>query len=283
MRARTDPSFSEYLMRIGNGKEKFNPNEKVENSKYLIIPFTTEEQSLDELFKRVFPKIIAFPEVLHILPVQLPDAVLMQKSSTVDYVIYQSATLFGDATNFLPLIYLKNCFAFDTFFAADVRKFMDGEIFVAHSCPNLTKLNISGCSTFNDGAIANLAEHCQNLSVLNLFGCIKAITDKPLKLYVLTSQMTTKMTLTTPYRLLVITITECTLHVNLGWCDKVGNEGVMSLVYRCPNLRALDLCGCLLIIVFGKEIPNLRSSNSTVSVECEYLPLYNNYGIGLPT
>ncbi|XP_016566994.2 uncharacterized protein LOC107865177 [Capsicum annuum] len=43
MRARTDPSFSEYLMRIGNEKEKFNSNDKVENSKYLLIPFTTEE------------------------------------------------------------------------------------------------------------------------------------------------------------------------------------------------------------------------------------------------
>ena len=35
--------------------------------------------------------------------------------------------------------------------------------------------------------------------------------------------------------------------VNLGWCDKVGDEGVMSLAYGCPDLRALDLCGCVLI------------------------------------
>ncbi|KAF3643314.1 putative inactive protein kinase-like [Capsicum annuum] len=183
----------------------------------------------------------------------------MQKSSTVDYVIYQSATLFGDATDFLPLIYVKQEYKqFSDATCAQVHEATDLDISksfkltdrslyaLAHNCPNLTKLNISGCSTFNDGAIANLAEHCRNLSVLNLFGCIKAITDKPLKLNVLTSQMTTKMTLTTPYRLLVITITECTLHVNLGWYDKVGDEGVMSLAYRCPNLRALDQRGCLL-------------------------------------
>ncbi|KAM3343673.1 hypothetical protein P3S68_025763 [Capsicum galapagoense] len=66
--------------------------------------------------------------------------------------------------------------------------------------------------------------------------------------------------------LLVITVTECTLHVNLGWCDKVGDEGVMRLAYGCPDLRALDLCGCLLITVFGKEIPNVEASDSTVSV-----------------
>ncbi|KAF3662279.1 putative inactive protein kinase-like [Capsicum annuum] len=50
------------------------------------------------------------------------------------------------------------------------------------------------------------------------------------------------------------------------WCDKVGDEGVMRLAYGCPDLRALDLCGCLLITVFGKEIPNVEASDSTVSV-----------------
>ncbi|KAF3656678.1 F-box protein SKP2A [Capsicum annuum] len=283
--------------------------------------------------------------------------VSMQKSSTIDHVIYRSATLFGDATDFSPLIYIKNFFGFDMFFAADVRKFMDGGIFVgklrrpihevicklenkllqatgrevvlwfmgcyrntnnlvlplvpkfmklqvltltqnlqqlednivetianhcyefqdldlsksfkltdlslyalANNYPNLMKLSISGCSTFNDGAIANTAEHCRNLSVLNLRECIKAATDNPLKLYVLNSQMMTKMTLTTPCRLLVIIITKCTLHVNLGWCDKVGDEGVMSLAYGCPHLRVLDLCGCLLITGVGAPNIGYRSA-----------------------
>ena len=35
--------------------------------------------------------------------------------------------------------------------------------------------------------------------------------------------------------------------LNLGWCEKVSDVGVMSLAYGCPDLRALDLCGCLLI------------------------------------
>ncbi|KAG6395115.1 hypothetical protein SASPL_145707 [Salvia splendens] len=35
--------------------------------------------------------------------------------------------------------------------------------------------------------------------------------------------------------------------LNLGWCDRVGDEGVKSLAYGCPNLRALDWCGCVLI------------------------------------
>jgi hypothetical protein len=35
--------------------------------------------------------------------------------------------------------------------------------------------------------------------------------------------------------------------LNLGWCDNVTDEGVTSLASGCPDLRALDLCGCVLI------------------------------------
>lgn len=35
--------------------------------------------------------------------------------------------------------------------------------------------------------------------------------------------------------------------LNLGWCEGVTDEGVMSLAFGCPDLRALDLCGCVLI------------------------------------
>lgn len=52
------------------------------------------------------------------------------------------------------------------------------------------KLNISGCSAFNDGAVVNLVERCRNLRVLNCCGWVKAAANKTLKVYVLTSQMT---------------------------------------------------------------------------------------------
>ncbi|XP_049406441.1 uncharacterized protein LOC125870140 [Solanum stenotomum] len=57
MRARTDPVFCEYLMRIGNGKEKTNINNKIEIPKQFIIPFTTEKESLDLLFKVIYPNL----------------------------------------------------------------------------------------------------------------------------------------------------------------------------------------------------------------------------------
>ncbi|WMV27142.1 hypothetical protein MTR67_020527 [Solanum verrucosum] len=57
MRARTDPVFCEYLMRIGNGKEKTNINNKIAIPKQFIIPFTTEKESLDLLFKVIYPNL----------------------------------------------------------------------------------------------------------------------------------------------------------------------------------------------------------------------------------
>lgn len=35
--------------------------------------------------------------------------------------------------------------------------------------------------------------------------------------------------------------------LNLGWCEEVGDAGIMRLAYGCPDLRAVDLCGCVLI------------------------------------
>lgn len=40
--------------------------------------------------------------------------------------------------------------------------------------------------------------------------------------------------------------------LNLGWCENVGDDGVTSLAAGCPDLRTLDLCGCVRIT--GKKI-----------------------------
>lgn len=57
---RTDPFFCEYLLRIGNGKETPNCENKIEIPDSLVIPFTTEEQSLDALFNVVYPDLYTF-------------------------------------------------------------------------------------------------------------------------------------------------------------------------------------------------------------------------------
>nr|XP_009764639.1 PREDICTED: uncharacterized protein LOC104216316 [Nicotiana sylvestris] len=57
MRAKTDPAFCDYLMRIGNGQEMINTNNKIELPDSMIIPFTTEEVSLDHLFAVIFSNV----------------------------------------------------------------------------------------------------------------------------------------------------------------------------------------------------------------------------------
>ncbi|KAL9394559.1 hypothetical protein Peur_013844 [Populus x canadensis] len=115
---------------------------------------------------------------------------------------------------------------------------------LAHGCPNLTKLNISGCTAFSDAGLEYLTKFCQKLKILNLCGCVKGATDRALQgIGRNCSQLQS---------------------LNLGWCEGVGDVGVMSLAYGCPDLRTLDLCGCVCItddsvIALANRCPHLRS------------------------
>ncbi|XP_019256408.1 PREDICTED: uncharacterized protein LOC109234811 [Nicotiana attenuata] len=55
MRAKTDPTFCEYLMRIGNGPDKTNSHDKIGIPDCFVIPFISENQSLDLLFRVTYP------------------------------------------------------------------------------------------------------------------------------------------------------------------------------------------------------------------------------------
>ncbi|XP_075092423.1 uncharacterized protein LOC107802815 [Nicotiana tabacum] len=61
MRARTDPAFCEYLMKIGSGKEKTNWQGKIEIPNCFIVPFISEKESLNLLFRVTYPDFYASP------------------------------------------------------------------------------------------------------------------------------------------------------------------------------------------------------------------------------
>ncbi|KAG2254536.1 hypothetical protein Bca52824_084672 [Brassica carinata] len=115
---------------------------------------------------------------------------------------------------------------------------------LARGCTNLTKLNLSGCTSFSDTALAYLTRICRKLKVLNLCGCVEAVSDSALQaIGENCSQMQS---------------------LNLGWCEKISDDGVMSLAYGCPDLRSLDLCGCVLItdesvVALANRCVHLRS------------------------
>ncbi|CAL5332433.1 unnamed protein product [Camellia sinensis] len=59
MRARHDPSFSNYLLRIGNGSESVNDQNKVKIPASVIISnnFSNAENSIEDLIQTVFPNL----------------------------------------------------------------------------------------------------------------------------------------------------------------------------------------------------------------------------------
>nr|XP_016494696.1 PREDICTED: uncharacterized protein LOC107813895 [Nicotiana tabacum] len=60
MRAKIDPPFCDYLMRIGNGYEQASSTNKIKFFDSLVIPFTTERESLDKLFTITYPDLNLF-------------------------------------------------------------------------------------------------------------------------------------------------------------------------------------------------------------------------------
>ncbi|XP_070015297.1 uncharacterized protein LOC142174456 [Nicotiana tabacum] len=60
MHAKTNPTFCEYLMRIGNRKELLTSENKIEISNSFIVPYTTEQESLNALFETTFPNMHDF-------------------------------------------------------------------------------------------------------------------------------------------------------------------------------------------------------------------------------
>ncbi|GAA0153122.1 DNA helicase [Lithospermum erythrorhizon] len=60
MRARYDPDFVDFLMRIGNGEEPKNEKHDIELPQPMLIPYTTLEGSIENLISYVYPDLNLF-------------------------------------------------------------------------------------------------------------------------------------------------------------------------------------------------------------------------------
>ncbi|KAG2307205.1 hypothetical protein Bca52824_026953, partial [Brassica carinata] len=108
---------------------------------------------------------------------------------------------------------------------------------LARGCTNLTKLNLSSCTSFSDTGLAYLTRFCKKLKVLNLCGCVEAVSDNAFQtIGENCSQMQS---------------------LNLGWCENISDDGVMSLAYGCPDLRTLDLYES--VVAMANRCVHLRS------------------------
>lgn len=124
---------------------------------------------------------------------------------------------------------------------------------LAHGCPNLTRLNISGCTSFSDHALAYLTSFCCKLKILNLCGCVKGATNVALQVhrnfYLFNCLFRHEIVGLICFKYVQAIGRNCNQlqSLNLGWCENIGDEGVTSLAYGCPDLQSLDLCGCVYI------------------------------------
>ncbi|KAJ1693995.1 hypothetical protein LUZ63_010693 [Rhynchospora breviuscula] len=57
MRASSDPWFTQFLLNVGDGTESSIGNDFIRISNEMIIPYTTEEESINELIETVFPSL----------------------------------------------------------------------------------------------------------------------------------------------------------------------------------------------------------------------------------
>ncbi|GAA0187140.1 DNA helicase [Lithospermum erythrorhizon] len=60
MRAKDDPAFIEFLMRIGNGREPTNEKGEIRIPRPMIIPYSSIDESLESLIQSVYPDMFLF-------------------------------------------------------------------------------------------------------------------------------------------------------------------------------------------------------------------------------
>ena len=83
MRARLDPDFSKYLLRIGNGTENTVKNESIHISQALLLRYTNEAESINQLITTVYPNFNIFSENTYSL---INRAILTTKNDFVDQI-----------------------------------------------------------------------------------------------------------------------------------------------------------------------------------------------------
>ena len=126
----------------------------------------------------------------------------------------------------LRCISLRNCDIGDT-----------EVISLAHGCPNLSEICLSGCDRVcNEGLVA-LAKFNHQLISIDIGECYK-ITDKGLKAF--TNFRSQLNSVSIPDRLQISEIVK----IRLACCTKVTDIGISALAKSCPQLNNIDLSCC---------------------------------------
>lgn len=83
MRARLDPTFCEFLLRVGNGEEPTNNDENITIPASMIIPYEDDTSSLLNLINKTFPNLHECASNTHMM---IHRAILTPKNEYVDHI-----------------------------------------------------------------------------------------------------------------------------------------------------------------------------------------------------
>ncbi|XP_027171705.1 ATP-dependent DNA helicase PIF1-like [Coffea eugenioides] len=81
MRAILDPAFSEFLLRVGEGREPVDPQGQITLPNDIVIPYYEKEESLNRLIQSVFPDLLAYSNDPYTM---INRCILTPKNSSVD-------------------------------------------------------------------------------------------------------------------------------------------------------------------------------------------------------
>ncbi|XP_027083708.1 uncharacterized protein [Coffea arabica] len=81
MRTILDPQFSEFLLRVGEGREPVNLNSKITLFRDLVIPYYDKEESLNRLLHSVFPDLTLYSQDPYSM---INRCILTPKNNSVD-------------------------------------------------------------------------------------------------------------------------------------------------------------------------------------------------------
>jgi len=120
---------------------------------------------------------------------------------------------------------------------------------------NLKELEVAYCANIDDDAIIHLAQHAPNLTSLNLYGCSQ-ITDRSLEALStlpVSGSLLKKLNLSMcrnitdlGLRHLLEGKKNCSLtleSLNLYDCTKISNTGIILIGKKCPRLKFLEVFG----------------------------------------
>lgn len=178
----------------------------------------------------------------------------------------------------------------------NVRVTDTGILHTVKNCKHIVDLNISGCKNITDRGVQLVADNYPNLQSLNLTRCVK-LTDEGLKqllqkclfleslnLYAVSSftdEAYTKISLLTRLEFVDLCgaqnlsdqglqcISKCKnlVSLNLTWCVRVTDDGVIAIAQSCTSLEFLSLFGIIGVTDKCLEALSQSCSNNITTLD----------------